>query len=170
MSVAAPAPRTLLAPVARTLLAPVPAARALVAGPPTGRTLAIGAPTARTLVAGAPYTPVPAPDAPTFDPDSERAIRSQLATSARELVASALIAPILEEFRASQPQGGLFGVSQAESRFGPILDAELADAMVRRGGFRIERDVEAAMLRRAGLKPETAPALPKALPEGGVLA
>jgi hypothetical protein len=117
-------------------------------------------------MAGSPYRPTSETKAPRYGPAAEREIRRQIADSATKLVASALVAPILEEFRAARPQGGLFGVSQAESRFGPILDAELADAMVRRGGFRIEADVERAMLRRAQLEPLPGPRLPA----GGVRA
>lgn len=91
------------------------------------------------------------------DPVAERATRRKIARNSRELVAGALLMPILSEARAARQKGGAFGVSKVEERFGPVFDRELANAMVERGGFAVVDQVERSMLQRAGLRPLPAP-------------
>ena len=86
--------------------------------------------------------------------DTENTLRTRITDTARQLVADALITPILAEFRAQRTEGGPFGVTEAEKRLAPLIDGRVADAMVRRSDLPLTRRVEASLLRRAQLKPQ----------------
>jgi hypothetical protein len=87
----------------------------------------------------------------------ERVIRQRIATASKQLVAQALVTPILAQFRESMPQGGMFGVTDAEKRLGPVLDQRIADSMVHRARWPIVDRVELSMLKRAHLDPTPDP-------------
>jgi Rod binding domain-containing protein len=64
--------------------------------------------------------------------------RDDLARSreaAADLVAQALVLPILKEFRASQSSGPPFGVSEGERSFRAMLDDQIARRMARKEGW-----------------------------------
>jgi hypothetical protein len=86
--------------------------------------------------------------------DVERLVRNKVARASRQLVADALVTPILAQFRDSLQQEGVFGVTDAEKRLGPMIDQRVADSIVSRARLPIVDRVEATMLRRAGLQPE----------------
>jgi len=82
---------------------------------------------------------------------AERLTRGKISQSAKQLVADALIMPILSQFRESLQQEGVFGVSDAEKRLGPVIDSRVADAIVKRSRLPIVDRVEQSMLKRVGL-------------------
>ncbi len=97
------------------------------------------------------------PDATDGGPDAERAARTaaQVRADARghaeTLVAQSLIAPLLAELRATNRAAEPFGVSDAEKRLGPIFDEHIATQVVRRADFDLVKQVEASILKRAGV-------------------
>ncbi|MFO0829916.1 MAG: hypothetical protein U0572_17375 [Phycisphaerales bacterium] len=92
--------------------------------------------------------------------EHERLERKKIHHASRQLVADALVTPVLAQFRESQQHGGVFGVTTAEERLGPIIDQRVADSIVSRGHLPIVDRVETSMLRRAGLRPQHAPGRP----------
>lgn len=70
---------------------------------------------------------------PTQATPTEEASRSREA--AADLVAQALVLPILKEFRAAQSSGPPFGVSEGERSFRAMLDDQIARRMVRKEGW-----------------------------------
>lgn len=87
-------------------------------------------------------------------PEADRLARARIADSARQLVADALVTPFLKEFRESLGDTGLFPPSDAEQRLGPVADAGVADAIVRRMPWSLVDQVERSLLERAGLSPK----------------
>ena len=51
-------------------------------------------------------------------------------TVARQLVAQAFLVPLLKEVRESTSAHGMFAPGAAEKRFGPIVDHQMADALM----------------------------------------
>ncbi len=86
--------------------------------------------------------------------------RDQLRESAEQLVASALLLPVLEEMSSSplRPEDGPFAENVVEKRFGPLLHQHLADRMMQSRSFGL---VDAVVER---LRPATEGAT--AWPEG----
>lgn len=107
----------------------------------------------RPRLAAEPVASKPVAPKPGLDAGTERRIRERIGTSSRQLVAAALVSPILEEFRNSIGEGGMFGKSVAEKRLAPAIDPHIAESIVRRSDFAITRQVERSMLQRVGLKP-----------------
>ena len=52
--------------------------------------------------------------------------------AARQLVGQAFLVPLLKEVRESTSAQGMFAPGAAEKRFGPILDHQMADALMTR--------------------------------------
>lgn len=73
----------------------------------------------------------------------------QLRESARKLVASALLMPVLEQMENSpfRPKDGPFSQNVVEKRFGPLLHQQMADRMMEGRSFGL---VEAVLARIAG--------------------
>jgi Rod binding domain-containing protein len=65
------------------------------------------------------------------------AFRNELRKSAEQLVASALLMPVLEEMSNSplRPEDGPFAENIVEKRFGPLLHQHLADRMMQSRSF-----------------------------------
>jgi Rod binding domain-containing protein len=76
--------------------------------------------------------------------DPERLARAQ--EGAEQLVASTFIVPILQELRESNQAAPPFGPGMHEKRFGPMLDAQVADRIVRAQGLGIVDAVRNRML------------------------
>jgi len=55
--------------------------------------------------------------------------------AAERFVAMALVHPLLKEFRESNQAAPPFAPTEAEKQFGALLDAELANRVVRAAGF-----------------------------------
>ena len=87
---------------------------------------------------------------------AERSVRAKINQSSKQLVADALIMPILQQFRDTMKQEGLFRTSDAEKRLGPVIDAKVADSIVNRTRLPIVDRVELSLLKRAGLAPNGA--------------
>ena len=51
---------------------------------------------------------------------------------ARQLVGQAFLVPLLKEVRESTSAQGMFAPGAAEKRFGPIVDHQMADALMTR--------------------------------------
>ena len=51
---------------------------------------------------------------------------------ARQLVGQAFLVPLLKEVRESASAQGMFAPGAAEKRFGPIVDHQMADALMTR--------------------------------------
>ena len=51
---------------------------------------------------------------------------------ARQFVAQAFLVPLLKEVRESTSAHGMFAPGAAEKRFGPIVDHQMADALMTR--------------------------------------
>lgn len=73
----------------------------------------------------------------------------ELRESAKQLVASALLMPVLEQMDASplRPTKGPFAQTTVERRFGPLLHQHMADRMMKQGSFGL---VDAVIKRMAG--------------------
>lgn len=52
--------------------------------------------------------------------------------AARQLVGQAFLVPLLKEVRESTSAHGIFAPGAAEKRFGPIIDHQMADALMTR--------------------------------------
>lgn len=52
--------------------------------------------------------------------------------AARQLVGQAFLVPLLKEVRESTSAHGIFAPGVAEKRFGPIIDHQMADALMTR--------------------------------------
>jgi len=52
--------------------------------------------------------------------------------TARQLVGQAFLVPLLKEVRESSSAHGMFAPGAAEKRFGPIVDHQIADALMTR--------------------------------------
>jgi Rod binding domain-containing protein len=55
--------------------------------------------------------------------------------AAEEFISMALVQPILEQLRETNQAAGPFAPGDAEKRFGPMLDAEIAHRMVKSAGW-----------------------------------
>lgn len=55
--------------------------------------------------------------------------------AAEEFISMALVQPILEQLRETNQSAGPFAPGDAEKRFGPMLDAEIAHRMVKSAGW-----------------------------------
>lgn len=76
---------------------------------------------------------------------------AKLRESAKKLVASALLTPLLEEVENSslRPKEGPFAKNVVEKRFGPLLHQHMADRMMQSGG-RSSALVDAVIKRMGG--------------------
>jgi hypothetical protein len=63
--------------------------------------------------------------------------------AATKLVASAFVIPILEELRSANMAEAPFAPGDAERRFGPLLDVQIADQIISAANFRIVDDIVA---------------------------
>ena len=81
---------------------------------------------------------------------------AKLRDSAKKLVASALLTPLLEEMENSslRPTEGPFAKNVVEKRFGPLLHQHMADRMIQSGG-RTSGLVDAVIKRMGGGRVET---------------
>lgn len=80
--------------------------------------------------------------------------QEQLRDSARQLIASALLTPLLEDMDNStlRPKEGPFSKNVVEKRFGPILHQHVADRMMQSRSFNL---VDAVIKRMGGEVLET---------------
>jgi len=85
--------------------------------------------------------------------DPKRFARAQ--EGAEQLVASTFIVPILQELRESNQAAPPFGPGMYEKRFGPMLDAQVADRIVRAQSLGI---VDAVRNRMLGVSESRVPA------------
>ncbi len=85
----------------------------------------------------------------------QRLDEAKLRESAKKLVASALLTPLLEEMGESsfRPTTGPFAKNVVEKRFSPILHQHMADRMMQSGG-RASALVDAVIRRMGGGKVE----------------
>jgi len=76
--------------------------------------------------------------------DQEQVIRNE----SRKLVAEAFIRPLLAQIREQNNAAAPFGATDAEKRFGPMIDEAVADSMTRPDRFPMVKAVEREMLAR----------------------
>ncbi len=57
--------------------------------------------------------------------------------ASRQLVADALVRPILASMRENSRASGLFAPTDAEKRFGPMLDEAIADRVIESSQFKL---------------------------------
>ena len=65
--------------------------------------------------------------------------------AAEEFVAIALVQPILAQMRESEGAWGPFAPGDAEKRFAPLLDAEIAQRIVKKEGWGLVESIEAQL-------------------------
>jgi len=74
--------------------------------------------------------------------------------SAEQLVSVTFIQPMLRSMRESSQAAPPFAPTQVEKQFGPMLDARMADAMVRSSNWAIVDRIERDLLRAGGQRSE----------------
>ena len=74
--------------------------------------------------------------------------------AARQLVGQAFLVPLLKEVRESTSAHGMFAPGAAEKRFGPIVDHQMADALMSRLDLDVVTNVRQYMLNNATQKTE----------------
>jgi len=74
--------------------------------------------------------------------------------AARQLVGQAFLVPLLKEVRESTSAQGMFAPGAAEKRFGPILDHQMADALMTRLDLDVVANVRQYMLNEEAQKTE----------------
>ena len=73
---------------------------------------------------------------------------------ARQLVGQAFLVPLLKEVRESTSAQGMFAPGAAEKRFGPIVDHQMADALMTRLDLDVVTNVRQYMLNQEAHKME----------------
>ena len=73
---------------------------------------------------------------------------------ARQLVGQAFLVPLLKEVRESTSAQGMFAPGAAEKRFGPIVDHQMADALMTRLDLDVVTNVRQYMLNKETHKTE----------------
>ena len=73
---------------------------------------------------------------------------------ARQLVGQAFLVPLLKEVRESTCAQGMFAPGAAEKRFGPIVDHQMADALMTRLDLDVVTNVRQYMLNKETHKTE----------------
>ena len=74
--------------------------------------------------------------------------------AARQLVGQAFLVPLLKEVRESTSAQGMFAPGAAEKRFGPIVDHQMADALMTRLDLDVVTNVRQHMLNKETQKTE----------------
>lgn len=74
--------------------------------------------------------------------------------AARQLVGQAFLVPLLKEVRESTSAHGMFAPGTAEKRFGPIVDHQMADALMSRLDLDVVTNVRQHMLNKETQKTE----------------
>lgn len=74
--------------------------------------------------------------------------------AARQLVGQAFLVPLLKEVRESTSAHGIFAPGVAEKRFGPIVDHQMADALMSRLDLDVVTNVRQHMLNKETQKTE----------------
>ena len=74
--------------------------------------------------------------------------------AARQLVGQAFLVPLLKEVRESTSAHGIFSPGVAEKRFGPIVDHQMADALMSRLDLDVVTNVRQHMLNKETQKTE----------------
>ena len=74
--------------------------------------------------------------------------------TARQLVGQAFLVPLLKEVRESTSAHGMFAPGAAEKRFGPIVDHQMADALMTRLDLDVVSNVRQYMLNKETQKTE----------------
>ena len=74
--------------------------------------------------------------------------------AARQLVGQAFLVPLLKEVRESTSAQGMFAPGAAEKRFGPIVDHQMADALMTRLDLDVVTNVRQYMLNKETHKTE----------------
>ncbi len=74
--------------------------------------------------------------------------------AARQLVGQAFLVPLLKEVRESTSAHGMFAPGTAEKRFGPIVDHQMADALMSRLDLDVVTNVRQYMLNKETQKTE----------------
>ena len=74
--------------------------------------------------------------------------------AARQLVGQAFLVPLLKEVRESTYAHGMFAPGAAEKRFGPILDHQMADALMTRLGLDVVAKVRQDIVNKETQKTE----------------
>ena len=74
--------------------------------------------------------------------------------AARQLVGQAFLVPLLKEVRESTSAQGMFAPGAAEKRFGPIVDHQMADALMTRLDLDVVTNVRQYMLNQEAHKME----------------
>ena len=74
--------------------------------------------------------------------------------AARQLVGQAFLVPLLKEVRESTSAQGMFAPGAAEKRFGPIVDHQMADALMTRLDLDVVTNVRQYMLNKKTHKTE----------------
>ena len=73
---------------------------------------------------------------------------------ARQLVGQAFLAPLLKEVRESTSAHGMFAPGAAEKRFGPIVDHQMADALMTRLALDVVATVRQDLINKETPKTE----------------
>ena len=74
--------------------------------------------------------------------------------AARQLVGQAFLVPLLKEVRESTSAHGMFAPGAAEKRFGPIVDHQMADALMTRLDLDVVSNVRQFILNKETPKAE----------------
>lgn len=88
--------------------------------------------------------------------------------AAEELVASAFIEPVLAQLRESNDAAPPFAPGDAERRFGPLLDAEIARRIVRSEGYGLVDAVARRLQERTTTRPVNPDTAPRSQPDARV--
>lgn len=81
-----------------------------------------------------------------------RAGRDNVRAIAQQLVAAALVQPALASMREGSDAAAPFQPTAAEKRFGPMLDAMLAERIVGASNFELPRVIEQRLLDAANAR------------------
>jgi len=82
----------------------------------------------------------------------EAEVARQTRAAAEEFVAIGLVQPILASMRELNQAAEPFAAGAAERRFGPMLDAEIAQRIVRSANFGLVDSVARQLLRAQGMR------------------
>ena len=77
--------------------------------------------------------------------------------AARQLVGQAFLVPLLKEVRESTSAHGIFAPGAAEKRFGPIIDHQIADALMTRLDLDLIAKVRQDIVNKEPSKAEVTP-------------
>ena len=87
-------------------------------------------------------------------PDFSASTYERADAAARQLVGQAFLVPLLKEVRESTSAHGVFAPGTVEKRFGPIIDHQMADALMTRLDLDLVAQVRQDIVNKEGQKAE----------------